>query len=183
MAVTKFLDAVYRKKKAEQAAMAAAPVSAEVAPAAPSMFGTPAPMESVVDTVGQVEVQSPFSQAAAPNPMAAAVDTIAQPDLSAAAPAVQAPPGQGTVLATPEAPTAAPEVKAPGIIDTITENFAGSKLGKFFGGMTTYDVSRGGDVVSGTGNPVFPRLAEKTETPAYGASDIPVPPAVEMATP
>ena len=92
MAVTEFLEAVDKKKKAEQAAMAAAPVSAEVAPAAPSMFGTPAPMESVVDTVGQVEVQSPFSQAAAPNPMAAAVDTIAQPDLSAAAPAVQAPP-------------------------------------------------------------------------------------------
>jgi len=93
MAVTEFLEAVDKKKKAEQAAMAAAPVSAEVAPAAPSMFGTPAPMESVVDTVGQVEVQSPFSQAAAPNPMAAAVDTIAQPDLSAAAPAVQAPQG------------------------------------------------------------------------------------------
>ena len=93
MAVTEFLEAVDKKKKAEEAAAAAAPVSAEVAPAAPSMFGTPAPMESVVDTVGQVEVQSPFSQAAAPNPMAAAVDTIAQPDLSAAAPAVQAPQG------------------------------------------------------------------------------------------
>ena len=183
MAVKDFLEAVDKKKKAEEAAAAAAPVSAEVAPAAPSMFGTPAPMESVVDTVGQVEVQSPFSQAAAPNPMAAAVDPIAQPDVLAAAPAVQAPSGQATVLATPETPTAAPEVKAPGIMDTITENFAESKLGKFFGGMTTYDVSRGGDVVSGSGNPVFPRLAEKTGTPAYGASDIPVPPAVEMATP
>ena len=126
----------------------------KVAPAAPSVFGTPAP-----------------------------VDPIAQPDVSAAAPAVQAPRGQGTVLATPEAPTAAPEVKAPGVMDTITENFAGSKLGKFFGGMTTYDVSRGGDVVSGSGSLVFPSLAEKTETPAYGASDIPVPPAVEMLTP
>lgn len=92
MAVTEFLDAVDKKKKAEEAAMAAAPVSAEVAPATPSMFGTPAPMESVVDTVGRVEVQSPFSQAAAPNPMAAAVDPMAQPDALAAAPAVQAPP-------------------------------------------------------------------------------------------
>jgi hypothetical protein len=91
MAVTEFLEAVDKKKKAEEAAAAAAPVSAEVAPAAPSMFGTPAPMESVVDTVGQVEVQSPFSQAAAPNPMAAAVDPMAQPDALAAAPAVQAP--------------------------------------------------------------------------------------------
>jgi len=75
------------------------------------------------------------------------------------------------------------EVKAPGILDTITENFAESKLGKFFGGMTTYDVSRGGDVVYGSGNPVFPNLAEKTGTPEYGASDIPAPPVVEMATP
>ena len=55
-------------------------------------FSAPAPMESVVDTVGQAPaVQSPFSQAAAPNPMAAAVDPMAQPDLSAAAPAAQAP--------------------------------------------------------------------------------------------
>jgi len=93
MAVTEFLDAVDKKKKEEEAAMAAAPVSEEVAPAAPSVFGTPAPMESVVDTVGQVAVQSPFSQtaAAAPNPVAAAVDPMAQPDVLAAAPAVQAP--------------------------------------------------------------------------------------------
>ena len=55
-------------------------------------FSAPAPMESVVDTVGQAPaVQSPFSQAAAPNPMAAAVDPMAQPDLPAAAPAAQAP--------------------------------------------------------------------------------------------
>lgn len=91
MAVKDFLDAVDKMKESEKAAAAAAPVSAEVAPAEPSMFGTPAPMESVVDTVGQVEVQSPFSQAAAPNPMAAAVDPMAQPDALAAAPAVQAP--------------------------------------------------------------------------------------------
>ena len=147
-------------------------------------FNAPAPMESVVDTIGQAPaVQSPFSQAAAPNPMAAAVDPMAQPGVLAEAPAVQSPVGQGTVLATPETPTAAAEVKAPGILDTITENFAESKLGKFFGGMTTYDVSRGGDVVSGSGNPVFPNLAEKTGTAAYGASDIPAPPVVEMATP
>ena len=55
-------------------------------------FSAPAPMESVVDTVGQAPaVQSPFSQAAAPNPMAAAVDPMAQTDVLAAAPAVQAP--------------------------------------------------------------------------------------------
>ncbi len=56
-------------------------------------FSAPAPMESVVDTVGQAPaVQSPFSQAAAPNPMEAAVDPMAQTDVLAAAPAVQAPP-------------------------------------------------------------------------------------------
>ena len=96
MAVKEFLDAVDKKNKEEEAAMAAdAPVSAEVVPevAAPSVFGTPAPLESVVDTVGQVDVQSPFSQAAAvaPNPMAVAVDPTAQPDVLASTPAVQAP--------------------------------------------------------------------------------------------
>ena len=96
MAVKEFLDAVDKKKKEEEAAMAAdAPVSAEVVPevAAPSVFGTPAPLESVVDTVGQVDVQSPFSRAAAvaPNPMAVAVDPTAQPDVLASTPAVQAP--------------------------------------------------------------------------------------------
>ena len=195
MAVTEFLEAVDKKKKEEEAEVSAAPVSEEVVPEAPSLFGTPAPMESVVDTVDQVAVQSPFSQtaAAATNPVAAAVDLMAQPDVLAPAPTVQAPAvqalsGKGTVLATPEAPTAAPEVKDPGIMDTITENLAASKLGKFLGGMTTYDVSPGGDVVYGSGTPVFPSLAEKTKTPAYGASNIPVPtpevaPAVEMATP
>jgi len=55
-------------------------------------FSAPAPMESVVDTVGQAPaVQSPFSQAAAPNPMAAAVDPMAQTDVLAAAPTVQTP--------------------------------------------------------------------------------------------
>ena len=55
-------------------------------------FNAPAPMESIVDTVGQAPaVQSPFSQAAAPSPMAAAVDPMAQPDVLAAAPAAQAP--------------------------------------------------------------------------------------------
>ena len=191
MAVTEFLEAVDKKKKAEEAAAAAAPVSAEVAPAAPAMqtpVATPQQLDQMLadPATVNVDVAAPAAPSLFGTP--APVDTIAQPDVPAAAPAVQAPavqapPGQGTVLATPEAPTAAPEVKAPGIMDTITENFAGSKLGKFFGGMTTYDVSRGGDVVSGTGNPVFPSLAEKTETPAYGASDIPVPPAVEMATP
>ena len=195
MAVTEFLEAVDKKKKEEEAEVSAAPVSEEVVPEAPSLFGTPAPMESVVDTVDQVAFQSPFSQtaAAATNPVAAAVDLMAQPDVLAPAPTVQAPAvqalsGKGTVLATPEAPTAAPEVKDPGIMDTITKNLAASKLGKFLGGMTTYDVSPGGDVVYGSGTPVFPSLAEKTKTPAYGASNIPVPtpevaPAVEMATP
>ena len=191
MAVTEFLEAVDKKKKAEQAAAAAAPVSAEVAPAAPAMqtpVATPQQLDQMLadPATVNVDVAAPAAPSLFGTP--APADPIAQPDVPAAAPAVQAPavqapPGQGTVLATPEAPTAAPEVKAPGIMDTITENFAGSKLGKFFGGMTTYDVSRGGDVVSGSGNPVFPSLAEKTETPAYGASDIPVPPAVEMATP
>jgi len=93
MAVTEFLEAVDKKKKAEQAAAAAAPVSAEVAPVAatPSVFGTAAPVAPASDTIGQVEVQSPFSQASAPNQMAAVVDPMAQPDALAAAPAVQAP--------------------------------------------------------------------------------------------
>ena len=145
MAVTEFLDAVDKKKKEEEAAMAAAPVSAEVAPSAPSVFGTPAPMESVVDTAGQAPVMqtpaatpqqldqmladpatvnvgnAPAKSVPFPNipleqaliqtsrdiveygksgdvatnvPVTSApADPIAQPDVSAAAPAVQAPQG------------------------------------------------------------------------------------------
>jgi hypothetical protein len=66
-------------------------------------FSAPAPMESVVDTVGQAPaVQSPFSQAAAPNPMEVAVDP--QPDL-VAAPAVQASPAptqNGAMIGVPD---------------------------------------------------------------------------------
>jgi len=71
-------------------------------------FSAPAPMESVVDTVGQAPaVQSPFSQAAAaaPNPVAAAVDPMAQPDVLAAAPTVQALPAptqNGAMIGVPD---------------------------------------------------------------------------------
>ena len=52
-------------------------------------FNAPAPLESVVDTVGQApQVQSPFSQQAA-----AATNSLAAPIDLAAAPAVQAPQG------------------------------------------------------------------------------------------
>ena len=99
----------------------------------------------------------------------AAIEAVARPDVLVEEPAAK--------------PLAVPEVETPGILDTITENLAESRFGKFLGGMTTYDVSRGGDVVYGSGTPVFPSLAEKTKTPAYGASDIPVPTPVAPETP
>ena len=99
----------------------------------------------------------------------AAIEAVAQPEVLAAEPVVE--------------PVSVPEVKTPGILDTITENLAESRFGKFLGGMTTYDVSRGGEVMSGSGNPVFPSLAEKTKTPAYGESDIPVATPQAPATP
>ena len=76
---------------------------------------------------------------------------------------------------------AQPVAETPGILDTITGNLAESRLGKFLGGMTTYDVSQGGDVASGPGTPVFPSLAERTESPAFGSSDIPAAPAAPVA--
>lgn len=83
----------------------------------------------------------------------------------------------------PDGPIEALIPNEKGIWDTITGNFAESKLGKFFGGMTTYDVSRGGDVVYGSGTPVFPGLSERTQTPAYGERYIPPPTEPEAETP
>ena len=51
MAVTEFLDAVDKKKKEEEAATAAAPVSEEVAPAAPSVFGYTPTRDDLLYTV------------------------------------------------------------------------------------------------------------------------------------
>ena len=86
-------------------------------------FSAPAPMESVVDTVGQAPaVQSPFSQASAPNSMAAAVDPMAQTNVLAAAPAVQAPQGQVPMLGGFEVRGAGKErfdLGTPGVPETL----------------------------------------------------------------
>ena len=90
MAVTEFLDAVDKKKKEEEAAMAAAPVSAEVAPAAPAMqapAATPQQLDQMLADPATVNVGAAPSLFGTPAP----VDPMAQPDVLAAAPAVQAP--------------------------------------------------------------------------------------------
>ena len=80
MAVKEFLDAVDKKKKAEEAAVAAdAPVSAEVAPATPAMqtpIATPQQLDQMLADPATVNVDD-----VAP----------AQPDVLASTPAVQAP--------------------------------------------------------------------------------------------
>lgn len=195
MAVTEFLDAVDKKKKEEEAAMAAAPVSEEVAPAAPSVFGTPAPMESVVDTVGQVAVQSPFSQtaAAAPNPVAAAVDPMAQPDVLAAAPAVQAPaqvglpPEERARIETRLAGTNADILASGGTVPSLgaaTPEALNPVGGGFsFGGDTPIPADRESGFIPEKeefltgGTPVF---SNQGKAPAPTPE---VAPAVEMATP
>ena len=57
----------------------------------------------------------------------------------------------------------------PSIYDTVIGNLAESKFGKYLGGMTTYDLNKGGNVVIGSGTPTFEDIAEKTQVPAFGS--------------
>jgi hypothetical protein len=77
-----------------------------------------------------------------------------------------------------------PDVQAPSIGENALGNLAESRLGKYLGGMTTYNVSQGGSVDGQGGIPVFPKLAELTQTPAYGQSSMaPLPATTPAPTP
>ena len=76
------------------------------------------------------------------------------------------------------------DVQAPSIGENALGNLAESRLGKYLGGMTTYNVSQGGSVDGQGGIPVFPKLAELTQTPAYGQSSMaPLPATTPAPTP
>lgn len=100
MAVTEFLDAVDKKKKEEEAAMAAdAPVSAEVAPATPAIqapVATPQQLDQMLADPATVNVDNitPAMQApiAAPSVLNTPAPVApAQTDVLTSAPTVQAP--------------------------------------------------------------------------------------------
>lgn len=67
------------------------------------------------------------------------------------------------------APSAVEGEANPSIYDTVIGNLAESKFGKYLGGMTTYDLNKGGNVVIGSGTPAFKDLSEKTQVPAFGS--------------
>ena len=92
-------------------------------------FNAPAPLESVVDTVGQAPaVQSPFSQqaAAATAPLAAPIDL-------AAAPAVQAPAGIDPFAAQPAPPAVDERSFMQKAGDFLGTTQLGENLGNYYG--------------------------------------------------
>jgi hypothetical protein len=174
MAVKEFLDAVDKKKKAEEAAMAAdAPVSAEVAPATPAMqapIATPQQLDQmladpatvVVDNVASANatidsaaapaIQAPVATPQQLDQMLADPATVNVDNIT---PAMQAPIAAPSVLNTPApvAPaqtdvlTSAPTVQAPAVQEK-TPLFQSAESGRRFARGVGYAA----DAVAGAGS-------------------------------